>query len=373
VTLRRAAPIRVLINGVHAKSGGGLTYLRNILPELASDEQIELHLFLHRDQMDSLYPLDERIRIHLFEFPGGVLRLLAWEQFVLPFLARVMGARVTLSPANYGPLAAPGAVIMLRNSLAVAGRETRLGKRLYWLALAMMTALSLLACRRAIAVSHYARHALTFGMERWFGNRVVVIHHGVTQFFSPTADVRVSFLLVVGDLYIQKNLHTLLLAMGELKERFPEVTLRIAGRAADSDYERELRRLVAMHGLEDRVDFLGSVDADAVRVLYRQCMALVFPSTVETFGNPLVEAMACGTPVVCSNRAAMPEIAGDAALYFDPLSQADVERALTRIILDEDLRADLARRGLQRARAYSWRQTAEATAQLLRSVADNTG
>lgn len=362
--------MRVLINGMHAKSGGGLTYLRSILPELGSDERLELHLFIHRDQFELLEPIDERVRVHLFDFSPGFFFLLAWEQFSLPILARLMGAEVTLSPANYGPLMAPGSVVILRNSLAVVGRETRIGKRFYWLALAMMTAFSLIASRRAIAVSEYARRALTFGLADWLGNRVAVIHHGVTRLFSPAEGVtRERFLLVVADLYIQKNLHTLVAAMAQMDDKYADVTLRVAGSAVDPDYESELRALIAKHNLGNRVMFLGSVPPDKLRELYRRCLLLVFPSTVETFGNPLVEAMACGTPIACSNRAAMPEIAGDAAIYFDPLSADDIEATVCRLIDDEHLRRDISRRGLARAQMFSWRRTAKDTADLLCSIA----
>ena len=160
--------IRVLVNGIHAKSGGGVTYLRNIMPLLAEDDDLELHLFLHRDQFALFGVIDERIRVHLLDFSNGFFTNLIWEQLVLPLLAKSMSVDVTVSPANYGPLMAPRQIIMLRNSLAVVGRETRIIKRLYWFGLALMTGLSLLTCRRAIAVSDYARSALTFGMGRVF-------------------------------------------------------------------------------------------------------------------------------------------------------------------------------------------------------------
>ena len=89
-----------------------------MLPLLAADPELELTLFLKRDQAPLFSPIDERVRARLFDFGGGLLRLLAWEQIVLPVLAWRMGADVTFSPANYGPLLAPGPVILLRNALA---------------------------------------------------------------------------------------------------------------------------------------------------------------------------------------------------------------------------------------------------------------
>lgn len=365
--------VRVLVNGIHGKSGGGLTYLRNLLPALANHEDLELHLFVHAEQFALLNPVDERIRLHLMNFSISVGYLLLWEQVALPLLARVMGAQVTLSPANYGPLAAPRPIIMLRNSLAVVGRDTRLPKRLYWVALAVMTALSLLFCRRAIAVSNYAKHTLTFGMHGWLGSRIAVIPHGVSEIFKAGGETaeRKRFLLVVADIYIQKNLHTLIKAMVPLHERFPDIKLRIAGQPLDLGYYGELLRLVRDNKLEGQVEMLGSVGTEQLRSLYRSCLALVFPSTVETFGNPLVEAMACGAPIACSRLAAMPEIAADAASYFDPLSVGDIARVIGELILDPNRRAILASNGLARAAQYSWVSTAEKTAALLREAAQD--
>jgi hypothetical protein len=132
--------LRILVNGIHAKSGGGVTYLKNILPILAEDAELELHLFIHKEQFELFEAVDERIRVHLLDYRNGFFFNLVWEQFALPILARSMSIDVTVSPANYGPLMAPAQVIMLRNSLAVAGKETRPIKRLYWAGLTIMTA-----------------------------------------------------------------------------------------------------------------------------------------------------------------------------------------------------------------------------------------
>ena len=199
--------VRVLINGLHAKSGGGVTYLRNMLPLLAEGDGLELHLFLHIDQFDLFEPIDDRVRLHIFDFRSNLLNLLLWEQFSLPLLARTMSADVTFSPANYGPLFAPAPVILLRNALAVVGAETRPHKWLYWSGLAFMTAVSLFTCTKAIAVSEYARRALTFGLGNRLLGKVSVIYHGVDRRFSPheAAVGDTPYLLAVADIYVQKT------------------------------------------------------------------------------------------------------------------------------------------------------------------------
>ena len=92
------------------------------------------------------------------------------------------------------------------------------------------------------------------------------------------------------------------------------------------------------------VEFLGHVENNQLKELYKNCSVFTFPSTVETFGNPLFEAMACGCPIVCSNAAAMPEIAGDAVVYVDPLVPNEISKAIARFLDDGALRTEFRKR-----------------------------
>ncbi|WP_242442842.1 glycosyltransferase family 1 protein [Magnetospirillum sp. 15-1] len=360
--------VRVIINALHAKTGGGVTYLRNILPHLAAEPGLELHLFLHADQFELFGVPPEGVRIHLLEYRNSFLRLMIWEQLALPILAREMGADVTFSLANYGPLLAPNPVIVLRNSLAVVRRERRLSKWAYWAGLAVATLASLVGCRSAIAVSDYARRVLSFGMPAVFRGKTTIIHHGVDARFTPAEPAvprRPDELLVVSDVYVQKNLHTLIRAMATVVRTHPATRLVIAGRLVDAEYHGELLQLARECGVTESVTFLGGQTPAELLGLYRRCTAFVFPSTVETFGNPLVEAMACGAPVVCSNSAAMPEVAGDAVLYVDPLDEGAMAATILSLLDDAALRDQLAARAMARATSYSWAETGRQTAQVL--------
>jgi glycosyltransferase involved in cell wall biosynthesis len=364
-----ARRLRVLVNAVHARSGGGLTYLRQLLPLLAAEPDLDIHLIPHPTQAEAFAALGLAVVIHRPAQPQGWLGLLAFEQLVLPVLAWRIGYDVVLSPANFGPLAIRAQVIVLQNVLTVGARETRAGKKLYWTALRIMTALSLGIARGAIAVSQYVAQTSTTG---WLTQRQpAVIHHGVADSFSPIArrPSNAPFVLAVGDLYVQKNLHRLIEAMAVIRAEHPDVTLRIAGEAIDADYAAELRRLVAKLDLMDVVVFLGRCDSAALIKLYRDCAVFVFPSTEESFGMPLVEAMACGAPVVASRSAATPEIAGDAALLCDPEDPGEMARAILRVLDDSGLGDTLRDRALQRARAFSWPDCARRTADVLRAAA----
>lgn len=363
--------IRVLINGLHARSGGGVTYLRNILPALAKDPQLEIHLFLHSDQYELIGEIDDRVRVHLFDFRSGIAYLLLWEQVCLPILARLMGAEVTFSPANYGPIFAPGPIVLLRNALSVVGRERRTLKRLYWVALSFMTLTSLCLSRHAVAVSRFALKTLTFGFDRFLGDRLSVVYHGVSPMYSPgpRRNDAPPYLLAVADIYIQKNLHTLIEAIPVILRDYPTMVLIIAGRKIDSGYYEELLGRIERLKLGQSVRFIDSVPPKELVELYRGCAVFVFPSTVETFGNPLVEAMACGVPIASSNTAAMPEIVADCAEFFDPIQPTSIAAAVLRLLHEPARRDELSRRGAERAQRFSWSESARQIAGIFRRCA----
>ena len=361
---------RVLFNGLHSKSGGGLTYLNNILPLMSGDNDIDLHVCIHEDQRKNLPENMENITVHMLDFTQGFWRLQMREQIDIPRLARKIGADVTFSPANYGPLFAPNSVVLLRNALSVAFVERRLVKLGYWALVYLGTFLSLLVSKKAISVSEYAKSAASGGLLGLFGNRFTVVPHGVSEAFSPPGKnlKRENFLLAVSDLYVQKNFKNLISAMARLKPDYPELTLKIAGRPIDDDYFQELKQTVAEEKLDGQVAFLGGVPPRELVRLYRRCGVFVFPSTVETFGNPLVEAMACGAPIACSNTAAMPEVAGDAAEYFDPGDVNSMVASLKRLMDDGVLRQDLTRRALERAKEFSWQKSSERTLAVIKEA-----
>lgn len=366
-----ARPLKVLINGLHAKSGGGVTYLRNMLPFFASDRSIETHLCLHESQANIIGNIPDEITVHIMAFRSGFWRLPYCEQVLVPALARQLGAGVTFSPANYGPWFAPGQVVMLRNALGVAFVEKRLSKIAYWVIVYTATLLSILRARRVIAVSDFVMHTTGKVLSPVFGGKSVIIHHGVSEIFSPPKEGhgREDFILAVSDIYVQKNFLNLLKAIEKLKDKHPDIILKIAGRQLDSDYFSSLQTFVTDRGLQNNVQFLGAVAPEELASLYGRCRLFVFPSLVESFGNPLVEAMACGAPVATSNRAAMPEVVGRAALLFDPENIDDMRAALQKLYDDVELRRDLSAKSQQRAKMFSWAKTAQATINVLKSAA----
>ena len=202
--------------------------------------------------------------------------------------------------------------------------------------------------RLVIAISEHVRETLLdrVGLSP---ERVVVVHSGVDhrQFAPPPQDTdREPFLLYPAFPWPHKNHDRLLEAFALLRRRRPELRLVLTGGSYPS-FERV-----------EGVDVRGFVSSDELVHLYRTAAAMVFPSLYEGFGQPLLEAMACGCPVAASDVAAIPEICGGAARLFDPEQPEAIVEAVEDILREGELWSS---RGLTRARTFSWEETARAT------------
>jgi glycosyltransferase involved in cell wall biosynthesis len=156
-----------------------------------------------------------------------------------------------------------------------------------------------------------------------------------------------------------KNLIRLIHAMKRVLERFPDAKLVIPGNP--TPHEPELRAEAERIGVTGALRMPPYASPGELEALYGLCAVAVIPSLVEGFGLPVLEAMQRGVPVACSNVSSLPEVAGDAARYFDPLDEADMANALIDVIGDPALRDRLAAAGRRRAAEFSWRRTAEGT------------
>lgn len=187
--------------------------------------------------------------------------------------------------------------------------------------------------------------------------------------------IRRPFVLNVGGYDVRKRLSALVRGFARALPSLPaDCTLVIAGRphTGNARLYPSLDRLIDDLGLRDRVVQPGFVSESDKINLYRACSVFAFTSGYEGFGlNPL-EAMACGAPVICSNRTSLPEVVGNAGLLIDPEPEA-VGRALVTVFDDPSLRADLAARSLRQAARFSWRRTAEQTLSAYREVLDGGG
>lgn len=167
------------------------------------------------------------------------------------------------------------------------------------------------------------------------------------------------YILSVGTLEPRKNQLRLVRAFEALAANFPEVHLVLAGGRGWKC--EEIERAILTSPAAQRIHRSGFLSSAELAKAYRQALVFAYPSLYEGFGLPILEAMAAGVPVLTSNVSSMPEVAGDAALLVDPTSTDQIQVALSRLLGEPALRAELARRGREREQLFSWRRCAEAT------------
>jgi glycosyltransferase involved in cell wall biosynthesis len=200
--------------------------------------------------------------------------------------------------------------------------------------------------------------------------RIQVVPLGVSETFRPAPLEQVKeirrryaledpYLLVVGSLEPRKNLARLFRAWELIYNKTTANVLAVAGVSGRNF--RDAGFAAAPAG----VQFLGYAAEDGLPALYSGASGLVFPSVYEGFGLPALEAMACGTPVIASRAASLPEVVGDAGLLFDPFDVEEMSEAIATLLEDTGLRDELRQRGLARARQFSWEATTQMTWEVL--------
>jgi glycosyltransferase involved in cell wall biosynthesis len=182
--------------------------------------------------------------------------------------------------------------------------------------------------------------------------------------------LRRPFLLAVGNLQPRKNLVRLVEAYGALRERHPDIQLVIVG---PSGFRSSgVQDTIANRGLSDSIRLSGYVPEHDLVALYNAAIGLVYPSVYEGFGLPVIEAMACGCPVIAANTSSLPEVAGDAAILVDPFDVSALHHAMERLVTDPPVAQDLSARGLARAAQFSWRHTAATAVAAYRAACETS-
>lgn len=232
---------------------------------------------------------------------------------------------------------------------------------------------TLSAIRRAdlvLSVSNASADELR-GYAPALAGEITVVYPGIDQLFlSPEAgsgcSVPDDYILFVGADDERKNIGRLIEAFALLRSDVSGLVLCGVGAQARCKYEPILQAA----DLGQDVIFLDPVSDSELRALYAGARALVFPSLYEGFGLPILEAMACGTPVVCSNVSSMPEVAHGSALLCDPEDPIDIADKTARCLADESLRAELVSKGRARARDFSWERSGEALMHAFRRLVE---
>lgn len=280
----------------------------------------------------------------------GQLEGQAWEQWSLP--RAVLPGRLLLSLCNAAPLIAPSQVVVIHDAATVAIPQSFSASFRLWYHL-LMPLLGRRA-REVVTVSEFSRGELT----RSFAiadSKITTVSEGGEHILRVQADLSAldkyelrarPYVLAVSSMAAHKNFQLVLDALALLPAAPFDVA--IAGGANAKVFG------VAASLQSDRVKWLGYVSDEELRALYEGAQSFVFPSMYEGFGIPPLEAMHCGCPVLAARAASIPEVCGDAALYFDPRSASELAAVLMQSATSESLRRRMQERGYAQARKFSW-------------------
>jgi glycosyltransferase involved in cell wall biosynthesis len=351
---------RIGINALYLIPGGvGGTeiYLRRLLAALASiDRENEWFVFANLETGADLVPRQSNFHwtpqaVRARFRPARIL----WEQTVLPMEAARYRLDVMFNPGFTAPLLAPCACVTVFHDL----QHKHHPEYFRWFDLPFWRLLlwaSVHRSRRLTAVSE-ATSADLVRVYHLSPDRIRVVLHGVEPEFFALDRTRIEpFVLCVSTLHPHKNVDRLIRAYARSKREWRLVIAGMRGFFAPA-----LDALIAELDLKDSVQLTGWIPRDELLQLYARAQAFVYPSTFEGFGMPVLEAMAAGIPVACSDIPPLREVADKAALFFDPLNEDAIASALDRIVTDVELRARLADAGPERARTFTWDRAARET------------
>jgi glycosyltransferase involved in cell wall biosynthesis len=353
-------------------SGGSGTYARQLIPHmLDADPELELSAWIGSTAPRWLMQEPWAGRVRWIQLPvrgiGSPWHL--WHELVgIGLDARRRKIELIHGLANLTPLVHPG-VVTVTTILDVIWVHHPEAATLMFRAMGRtVTPLVGRSSTRVLAISQAAREdiAVTLNLD---ADKFDVTPLGI----EPPSPARASadprsvrdrlglgpepIVLCVAAKRAHKNLHGLIRAVALL----PELSLQLVLPGSANDYERELSALAHELGVQQRVRLPGWISDADLEDLYHEAACFVLPSFQEGFGLPILEAMVRGVPVACSDTSSLPEVAGDAALFFDPHEETQIAAQIECLLRDEQLAATLARRGRERCEQFTWQRTAELT------------
>lgn len=339
-------------------------YVRNLAGALSGMGASGARLALLQDRR---HPFDQDGAIEIFNTAISPFSL--GQQISLPGLIRRTRADLYHSPYYLMPYRAGMPTILTVYDLIPLRFPDLVSDRARLL-FRLTSALAIRSCQRVIAISEATRQDFI----RFFHcppAKITAIPLAAKASFCPQSAAEIErvrqkyhldgpFGLYIGINKPHKNLVKLIEAWAGLGAK--SSLLVIAG-AWDPKYP-QARQVAA--GLDEQVRFLGQVDEVDLPGLYSAATIFVFPSLYEGFGLPVLEALACGTPTACAQTSSLPEVAGQAAMYFDPQDTTSIREAITELFANIQLRRDLQERGIEQAARFSWERTARETLEIYR-------
>lgn len=389
--------MHLFFNCLAASAASGLTYVHNVVPHLSARSDVRATVVLTRQLRNSLGN-PANISFVGMDIPAGAAGRFFWEQSVLPRMIGKSGADVLVSAGNFAIARSPVPQILLSgNSLYTSSDfyDDLRTRRAYgiW----METMARGFVARRSIGWADCTvapSKAFADTLRGWSGGKVVNIYHGFDPeiFFRDRSPLPSAIqtkidsakdalrLIFVSHYNYYRNFETLLRAIPHIQKPLQgrEVRLFLTCRLSAEENSGSYRTapataLVQQLGISGQVVELGAVRYSLLQHVIRACDIYVTPAYTETFAHPLVEAMACGLPVVASDLPVHREICGSAALYFPRFSPQLLAERVVQVGQSSALRKTLAESGVKRSREFSWHNHVDQIVGLAHSLAHSPG
>ena len=345
--------------------GGTETYARSLITALArQDSENEYAVFLSREAADiDVTPAPNFRRIVCPVIAMKRAARYSWEQGVLPLQLLREKPALIHSLGYVSPLAARGPQVVSVhdvNYLGHTGRRTAIGRR----AFQFFVERTVKRADKVITISEFSRGEIIRHMKVP-GEKVTVIHlagrevNGAAVSAPPSElqrNISRPYIMAFSSLSAHKNIGRLVAAFRKISQSVPHA-LVLVGHLPEKNAARSEMESKG----DDRIIFTGHLPDAEVDSLMQNASLFAFPSLYEGFGMPVIDAQHAGVPVACSSAGALPEVAGEGAVIFDPLSVDDMATAIQRCLLDMDLRQSLVADGYENAKRFSWDKTARET------------
>jgi glycosyltransferase involved in cell wall biosynthesis len=377
----------VSIDASNIRAGGGVTHLVEVL-RAAAPEAVGFSKVIVWAGRSTLERIEDRpwlVKVHLPVFERSIFLRAIWQRFSLARLVRAGRCDLLYVPGGSYAGSFRPVVTMSRNLLPFEWRELRrFGWSWFAAKLVLLRVAQTRTLRRSdgvIFLTQYARDVIDRLIGKLSG-KALIIPHGIDSRFarpprpqlpieqySSERPLRILYVSII-DAY--KHQWHVAEAVYQLRKSNIPVALTLVGPAYPPALRRLNRTLKRIDPAGEFIRYTGALPHSELHTQYAQADLCVFASSCENMPNILLEGMASGLPVACSRMGPMPEVLGDAGLYFDPESATDIARALRALIDSPTLRASLAQRSFERAQRYSWSRCASETFKFLAEVAGSS-
>ena len=330
-------------------------------------------MLLGKKGQEGLYvPAPRNFRYIYYGLPSlNLPAQIIWERQFLPGILSRMGIDLLFEPGNRGTLKAPIPKVSLIHNVAPFVSQYQLAetpyKKLRLVLLRQATIESMKASQGIIFISKSSRDMLSEHIDLTHIKNKIIYHGKMDSDLTvdrpqTQLDLPERYILSVSHIYRYKKIKEMVRAYFRAQSSMSDIPpLLIAGNNYAPQYMNEITDEINKSGRPDSIRFLGNVHNIELGILYRNCQAFIFPSVLEACPNILIEALSCGCAVACSNKNVMPEIAEDAAIYFNPDNIEDFANKVLSIVKNSKLREQLSRKAFQRASFFSWENTARET------------